>query len=36
VLRVLRPQRWEQKAGLYPQVLGVEDGSVVLLPVLRN
>jgi amino-acid N-acetyltransferase len=36
VLRVLRPQRWEQKAWQYPPVLGVEDGSVVLLPILRN
>jgi len=35
VIRVLRPQRWEQKQQL-PPVLGVEDGSVVMLPVLRN
>ncbi len=36
VLRVLRPQRWEQNRQL-PPVLGVEeDGSVVLLPILRN
>ena len=31
VVKVLRPQRWEHKS-----VLGVEDGSVVLLPILRN
>ncbi len=36
VVRVLRPQRWEQKSYHYPPVLGVEDGSVVLLPVLRS
>jgi amino-acid N-acetyltransferase len=36
VLRVLRPQRWEQKAAQYSPVLGVEDGSVVLLPILRQ
>jgi amino-acid N-acetyltransferase len=36
VLRVLRPQRWEQKAHHYTPVLGVEDGNVVLLPILRN
>jgi amino-acid N-acetyltransferase len=36
VVRVLRPQRWEQKAHQYPPVLGVEDGNVVLLPILRN
>lgn len=35
VVRILRPQRWEQKHQL-PPVLGVEDGSVVLLPILRN
>lgn len=36
VVRVLRPQRWEQKTHHLPPVLGVEDGSVVLLPVLRH
>jgi amino-acid N-acetyltransferase len=36
VVRVLRPQRWEQKNHQYPPVLGVEDGSVVLLPILRH
>ena len=30
VVKILRPQSWERK------VLGVEDGSVVLLPILRN
>ena len=30
VMKVLRPQRRE------PRMLGVEDGSVVLLPILRN
>lgn len=36
VIRILRPQRWEQNRHL-PPVLGVEeDGSVVLLPILRN
>ena len=36
VVRVLRPQRWAQKAHQYQPVLGVEDGNVVLLPILRN
>lgn len=36
VIRVLRPQRWEQKGQHYTPVLGVEDGNVVLLPILRN
>jgi amino-acid N-acetyltransferase len=36
VVRVLRPQRWEQKARNYTPVFGVEDGNVVLLPILRN
>jgi len=36
VVRVLRPQRWEQKARNYTPVLGIEDGNVVLLPILRN
>jgi hypothetical protein len=35
-VRVLRPQRWEQKARNYTPVLGIEDGNVVLLPILRN
>ena len=35
VLKVLRPQRWEQKQQL-PPAFGVEDGSVVLLPILRH
>ncbi len=35
VVRVLRPQRWEQKAHYQP-ALGVEDGNVVLLPILRS
>ena len=35
VLRVLRPQRWEQKTAVHP-CSGVEDGSVVLLPILRS
>src|ERR1700722_17369259 len=34
VVRVLRPQRWEQKSYHFPPVLGVEDGNVVLLPIL--
>ena len=34
VLKVLRPQKWQQRS--YQPVLGIEDGSVVLLPVLRN
>ena len=34
VLRVLRPQRWEQRAALQP-VLGVEGGTVVILPNIR-
>jgi amino-acid N-acetyltransferase len=34
VLRVLRPQRWEQRAALQP-VLGVEGGMVVILPNIR-
>jgi amino-acid N-acetyltransferase len=36
VLRVLRPQRWEHRRSALPQVLGVEGGSVVLLPTLRR
>src|SRR5580693_3051531 len=34
VLRVLRPQRWEQRAALQP-VLGVAGGMVVILPNIR-
>jgi amino-acid N-acetyltransferase len=36
VVRVLRPQRWAQKPHQYQPVLGVEDGNVVLLPILRG
>jgi amino-acid N-acetyltransferase len=35
VLRVLRPDRWEQRSRL-PPVLGVEDGQVIILPTLRS
>ncbi|MGD1071506.1 MAG: N-acetyltransferase [Bryobacteraceae bacterium] len=35
VLRVLRPQRWEQRQTL-PPVLGVEGGTVVILPTVRR
>ncbi|MEP6714742.1 MAG: N-acetyltransferase [Terriglobia bacterium] len=35
VLRVLRPQRWEQRQAL-PPVLGVEGGMVVILPTVRG
>ncbi len=35
VLRVLRPQRWEQRQSL-PPVLGVQGGMVVILPTLRR
>jgi hypothetical protein len=35
VLRVLRPQRWEQRQTL-PPVLGVEGGMVVILPTVRR
>ncbi len=34
VMRVLRPQRWEQRAALHP-VLGVDGGMVVILPNIR-
>jgi len=34
VLRVLRPQRWEQRQAGAP-VLGVEGGMVVILPTIR-
>jgi amino-acid N-acetyltransferase len=36
VLRVLRPQRWEHRQTALPQVLGVEGGTVVLLPSIRR
>jgi amino-acid N-acetyltransferase len=36
VIRVLRPQRWEQNRHLPPAFGVEEDGSVVLLPILRN
>jgi amino-acid N-acetyltransferase len=35
VLRVLRPQRWENRQAL-PPVLGVTGGMVVILPTVRN
>jgi amino-acid N-acetyltransferase len=35
VLRVLRPQRWEQRQQTLPPVLGVDGGMVVLLPTVR-
>jgi len=35
VLRVLRPQRWEQRQAL-PPVLGVSGGMVVILPTVRH
>jgi len=35
VLRVLRPQRWEQRQPI-PPVLGVEHGMVVILPTVRH
>ena len=37
VLRVLRPERWQQRSqGTPVPVLGVEDGLVVLLPTVRR
>lgn len=36
VVRVLRPQRWTQRHHEVPPVLGVEDGLVILLPVVRK
>jgi len=36
VVRVLRPQRWPQRHQELSPVLGVEDGLVVLLPIVRN
>jgi amino-acid N-acetyltransferase len=35
VLRVLRPQRWQQRHEL-PPAIGVDNGLVVLLPVVRK
>jgi len=35
VLRVLRPQKWEQRQAL-PPVLGVEGGMVIILPTVRR
>jgi len=35
VLRVLRPQRWEQRQAVAP-VLGVEGGMIVILPTVRR
>jgi amino-acid N-acetyltransferase len=35
VLRVLRPQRWEQRQPVAP-VLGVEGGMIVILPTVRR
>ncbi len=35
VLRVLRPQRWEQRQAVSP-VLGVEGGMVMILPTIRH
>jgi amino-acid N-acetyltransferase len=35
VLRVLRPQRWEQRQAV-PPVLGVEGGMIVILPTVRR
>ena len=36
VLRILRPQRWEQRQQTLPPVLGVDGGMVVLLPTVRH
>jgi amino-acid N-acetyltransferase len=35
VLRVLRPDRWEQRHAV-PPVLGIEDGLLVILPTVRR
>jgi len=35
VLRVLRPQRWEQRQAV-PPVLGIEQGMVMILPTVRR
>jgi amino-acid N-acetyltransferase len=36
VVRVLRPQRWQQRTHDMSPALGVEDGLVVLLPTVRR
>jgi amino-acid N-acetyltransferase len=36
VVRVLRPQRWQQRTPAMSPVLGFEDGLVVLLPTVRR
>jgi len=36
VLRVLRPQRWQQRQQEMPPVIGVDNGLVVLLPTVRK
>jgi amino-acid N-acetyltransferase len=36
VLRVLRPQRWQQRQHDLSPVIGVQDGLVVLLPTVRR
>jgi len=36
VVRVLRPQRWQQRQPELPPVLGVDNGLVVLLPTVRR
>ena len=36
VLRVLRPQRWQQRQQEMPPVIGVDRGLVVLLPTVRK
>jgi amino-acid N-acetyltransferase len=36
VVRVLRPQRWQQKHQEFSPVLGVDNGLVVLLPTVRS
>jgi len=35
VLRVLQPERWQQRHAI-PPVLGIEDGMFVILPTVRN
>jgi amino-acid N-acetyltransferase len=36
VVRVLRPQKWQQRQPEFPPVLGVDNGLVVLLPTVRR
>jgi amino-acid N-acetyltransferase len=36
VLRVLRPQRWQQRQQELAPVLGVDNGLVVILPTVRK